>query len=226
MIDFLAESTKPDYGIDGEIRALLLKVSPAAADRLLKKARKADEIRGISTARAARSSLRSRVPVRTRCDRKTVKSGRFAFDTVAHCGGPASGQYCKTLTGTDVSSGRAGERPLLNAANRRVQEAFADTGAGLPFPLKAAHFDNGTGFINKPLPDWCLKRSIEPARSRPYRKNGNCFAEQKNFDAVRKNAGYFRFDTHEELWRHWRRFTAACARCTTTGTGLSALLTR
>jgi hypothetical protein len=26
-------------------------------------------------------------------------------------------------------------------------------------------------------------------------KNDNCFAEQKNYDAVRKTAGYFRFDT-------------------------------
>jgi hypothetical protein len=199
MIDFLAGSKDPDYGIDGETRALLLKVSPAAADRLLKKAGKADEIRGISTTRAARSSLRARVPVRTHYDRKTVKSGRFAFDTVAHCGGSASGQYCKTLTGTDVSSGRAGERPLLNAANRRVQEAIADTGAGLPFPLKGAHFDNGTEFINKPLPDRCPKRSSEPTRSRPYHKNDNRFAEQKNFDAVRKNAGYFRFDTPGEM---------------------------
>jgi hypothetical protein len=65
MIDSLVESKNPDYGIDGETRALLLRVSPAAADRLLKKARKADEIRGISTTRAAQSSLRAHVPVRT-----------------------------------------------------------------------------------------------------------------------------------------------------------------
>jgi hypothetical protein len=132
MIDSLAGSKNPDYGIDGEIRALLLRVSPAAADRLLKKARKANETGG-------RPALPGRhcAPMR-RCGhtRKTVTPGHLAFDTAAHCGGPASGQYCKTLTGTDVSSGRAGERPLLNAANRWVQEAFADTGAGLPFPLK------------------------------------------------------------------------------------------
>jgi hypothetical protein len=35
-------------------------------------------------------------------------------------------------------------------------------------------------------------------RSRPYKKNDNCFAEQKNFDVVRKNVGYFRFDTPKE----------------------------
>jgi hypothetical protein len=41
-------------------------------------------------------------------------------------------------------------------------------------------------------------------RSRPYKKNDNAptglasFAEQKNFDVVRKNTGYFRYDTREE----------------------------
>jgi hypothetical protein len=45
------------------------------------------------------------------------------------------------------------------------------------------------GSINKPLSEWLLKRGLEPTRSRPY---------QKNFDVVRKNAGYFRFDTPAE----------------------------
>ncbi|MDR0759320.1 MAG: ISNCY family transposase, partial [Treponema sp.] len=29
-------------------------------------------------------------------------------------------------------------------------------------------------------------------------KNDTCYAEQKNYDAVRKTVGYFRFDTAEE----------------------------
>jgi hypothetical protein len=40
-IDFLAASTKPDYGISDEIRGMLLRVSPAEVDILLKPARKA-----------------------------------------------------------------------------------------------------------------------------------------------------------------------------------------
>jgi transposase InsO family protein len=65
----------------------------------------------------------------------------------------------------------------------------------LPFPLKGVHYDNGMEFINEPLLDWCLARHIEPTRTRPYHKNDNWYAEQKNFDAVRKTVGYFRFDT-------------------------------
>jgi hypothetical protein len=35
-------------------------------------------------------------------------------------------------------------------------------------------------------------------RGRPYRKNDNCFVEQKNDLVVRKTVGYARFDTEEE----------------------------
>jgi hypothetical protein len=55
-------------------------------------------------------------------------------------------------------------------------------------------------FINKPLLEWCFAKHIKTSLSRPCRKNGNCLrisvrAEQKNYDAARKTAGYFRFDT-------------------------------
>ncbi|MDR0403101.1 MAG: transposase family protein [Treponema sp.] len=194
MIGFLMA----DYRITEDIRALLLKVSPAEADLLLRPARKALEIKGVSTTKRASASLRSQVPVQTSFDRETVKPGSFAFDTVAHCGASSSGQFCKTVTGTDVYSGWVEERSLLNSANRWVQEALSNITSELPFPMISAHYDNGMEFINKPLIAWCLERLIRMTRSRPYKKNDNCFAEQKNFDVVRKTVGYFRFDTAEE----------------------------
>jgi hypothetical protein len=75
IIDFPVASKEPDYGINEAHKALLMKVSGARIDRLLAPARKALEIRGISTTRAAGASLRSRVPVQTRFDRETVKPG-------------------------------------------------------------------------------------------------------------------------------------------------------
>ena len=195
MIDFLVSSKAPDYGITDELKALLVRISGAQIDRLLGPARKALEIRGVSTTRAAGVSLRSQVPVQTHFDRKTVGPGDFAFDTVAHCGDCASGQFCKTLTGTSPYSGWVEERALLNSANKWVAQAIEDIRSNLPFPLTGGHYDNGMEFINKPLLAWCLQRHIKTTRSRPYRKNDNCFAEQKNYDAVRKTVGYFRFDT-------------------------------
>jgi hypothetical protein len=198
MIDFLIKSVEPCYGITEEIRKLLLEVSAAQADIVLKPARKALEIKGVSTTRTVQTPLRSQIPVRTHFNRDTVKPGMFAFDTVAHCGGSARGQYCKTLTGTDVYSGWIEERSLLNSANIWVKKAIADIEVGLPFQMIGAHYDNGMEFINEPLLTWCIQRHIQASRSRPYRKNDNCYAEQKNYDAVRKTVGYFRFDTPEE----------------------------
>ena len=198
MIDFLAVSTKPDYRISEEIRALLLRVSPAEVDILLRPARKAQEIRGISTTRTRQTPFRDQIPVQTHFDRATTKPGFFAFDTVAHCGASASGRFCKTLTGNDVFSGWIEERALLNAANRWVKESISNIESEIPFPMLGSHYDNGMEFINGPLLQWCLERHIKPTRSRPYHKNDNCYAEQKNFDAVRKTVGYFRFDTPAE----------------------------
>jgi len=198
MIDFLAASKTPDYEMTEEIKGLLMKVSAAQADILLKPFRKALEIKGISTTRTVQTPLRSQIPVRTHFDRDTVKPGKFAFDTVAHCGGSARGQFCKTLTGTDVFSGWIEERSLLNAANIWVQHAIANIEAELPFPITGAHYDNGMEFMNEPLLKWCIEQHIEATRTRPYHKNDNCYAEQKNYDAVRKTVGYFRFDTSEE----------------------------
>jgi hypothetical protein len=97
IIDFLAASKEPDYGISEKSNGLLVTVSGAQIDRLLAPARKAREIRGISTTRAAGASLRSQVPVQTHFDREAVKPGDFAFDTVAHCGGSASGQVLQDV---------------------------------------------------------------------------------------------------------------------------------
>ena len=54
-----------EYGITPEIRSLLLHVSPAEVDILLKPRRKAMEIKGISTTRVAQTPLRKQIPVRT-----------------------------------------------------------------------------------------------------------------------------------------------------------------
>ena len=198
LIDYLEESKTPAYGITADIRELLMEVSAAEADILLRPARKALEIKGKSTTRAVQTPVRSRIPVRTHFKRDTVKPGQFAFDTVAHCGGSASGQFCKSLTGTDVFSGWIEERSLLNAANVWVKAAIVDIEANLPFPMTGAHYDNGMEFINEPLLNWCIQRHIQASRTRPYHKNDNCYAEQKNYDAVRKTVGYFRFDTAQE----------------------------
>ncbi|BAL80273.1 hypothetical protein [Caldisericum exile] len=47
--------------------------------------------------------------------------------------------------------------------------------------------------------NYCEKEHITFTRARPYRKNDNCFVEQKNYSVVRRAVGYIRYDTDEEL---------------------------
>jgi hypothetical protein len=134
MIEFLVESEHPQYGITEEIRELLLEVSATEADILLKGAREALEIKGVSTTRSVQTPLRNRIPVQTHVDRDTLTPGQFAFDPVVYCGGSASGHFCKTLTGTDVFSGWIQERSLLNAANHWVKAAMPTFRRASPSP--------------------------------------------------------------------------------------------
>jgi hypothetical protein len=73
-----ASPENQNYGIAGEMREVLLEASPAETDMLPKRARKAFEIRGVSTTRSFQTPLRSRIPVR-----KTVRY--FRFDAAKEC---------------------------------------------------------------------------------------------------------------------------------------------
>ncbi|MDR2246462.1 MAG: hypothetical protein LBE17_07320 [Treponema sp.] len=64
------------------------------------------------------------------------------------------------------------------------------------------HSDNGGEFINNAAEIWCEKERLPftRSRSRSHKKNGNCFAEQKNgaVAVVREYAGYDRLEGLEE----------------------------
>jgi hypothetical protein len=59
--------------------------------------------------------------------------------------------------------------------------------------------DNGGEFINAHLLKFCEEEKIAFTRTRPYRKNDNCFVEQKNYSVIRRAVGYLRYDTEKEL---------------------------
>ena len=70
-----------------------------------------------------------------------------------------------------------------------------------PFTLKGIHTDNGAEFINEPYLAFCKKFQIEFTRSRPYKKNDNCYIEHTNYSIIRRNVGYLRYytDQHAEI---------------------------
>ena len=189
--------SEPELSIDKEIKRQLLSISAATIDRILKPER--EKIRFKSRARTRPGSiLKHQIPIRTFYPWDERLPGFFELDTVGHDGGSAAGEYCFTLNATDVYSGWVELRALRNRAHRWVMEQVIDIRSELPFTLKGVDTDNGGEFINKVLLNYCKDHEITFTRGRPYRKNDNCFVEQKNDMAVRRTVGYYRFDTEEE----------------------------
>lgn len=88
---------------------------------------------------------------------------------------------------------------MKNKAQVWVFEALQQVKQRLPFELLGLDSDNGSEFINAHLWRFCQQNQITFTRSRPYRKNDDCFVEQKNYSVVRRAVGYGRYDTQEEL---------------------------
>jgi len=68
----------------------------------------------------------------------------------------------------------------------------------LPFKLLGFKSDSGTEFINRHLIHYFNESRVDKpvimTRSRPYKKDDNCYVEQKNFTHVRGLFGYARLD--------------------------------
>jgi len=193
------------------VRAKLLQISAATIDRLLAPERARLQIKGRSGTKPG-TLLKRQIPIRTFADWNDLAPGFCEVDLVAHDGGNAAGEFCQTLDLTCVATGWTEMRALRNKAQRWCFEALMDIEATLPFPLLGLDSDNGSEFINAHLYQWCVDQRITFTRSRPQRKNDNCFVEQKNFPVVRQQVGYLRYDTPAELevlgelYRHLRLY--------------------
>lgn len=180
------------------VRAKLVRVSAATIDRLLAPERRRMQIKGRSGTKPG-TLLRNQIPIRTFADWDDARPGFCEVDLVGHDGGSAVGEYCQTLMLTDVASGWCEPRAVPNKAQRWVHEAIGEVAEGLPFPLLGLDSDNGAEFINHHLIAFCQARDVTFTRTRPYRKNDNCFVEQKNWTVVRQAVGYARYDSAAEL---------------------------
>ncbi len=176
-----------------EVRAGLLTISPATADRLLSPIRRDPTLRGISTTKAG-TLLKHQIPVRTFNDWDDAQPGFFEIDLVAHCGGNAEGAFLYTLVLTDVATGWTECLPLLNKGQHGVVQAMNQARQLVPMPLAGIASDNGKEFLNNELLDYCERESITFTRGRAYKKNDQCFVEQKNGAIVRHFIGYDRYE--------------------------------
>ena len=184
--------------ISAEVKGMLLTVSPATIDRLLAPDRARLSLKG-RTGTKPGSLLKHQIPIRTFSEWDDARPGFLEIDLVGHDGGSPSGEFCQTLDATDVSTGWTETRAVRNKAQVWVFAALKHIAASLPFPVLGIDSDNGAEFVNKNLLQWCKDKRLTFTRSRAYRKNDACYVEQKNWSVVRRNVGYARFDTAEEL---------------------------
>ncbi len=187
-----------EIALDYETREKLLNISASTIDRLLASERKKLQLKGRSRTKPG-TLLKKGIPIRTFADWDEKKPGFLEMDLVSHDGGSARGDYIQTLDMTDVMTGWTETRAVKNKAQIWTFEAIKEIRKRLSFQMMGIDSDNGGEFINAHLLRYCQAQKITFTRSRPYKKNDNCFVEQKNWSVVRRAVGYLRYDTEEEL---------------------------
>jgi hypothetical protein len=108
--------------VDSDVRELLLTVSAASIDRLLRSIRSRA---GSRTRRRSKGKIRSQVKVKTFGDWEDAEPGNTEIDFVAHCGGTLAGSFIHSLVMTDVASGWTEATPLLVREQSLVIEGLS-----------------------------------------------------------------------------------------------------
>ena len=183
-----------EMSLEPKTRELLLGISAATTDRLLRRARQADlRHHGKSTTKPG-TLLKQSIPIRTFADWDDAKPGFTEVDLVAHCGESTHGEYLNSLNAIDVATRWTEPVAIVNRSQAKVGEAVVVMRGRLPFPLLGIDSDNGGEFINANLKRYCEQNRITFTRSRPYKKNDQAYVEQKNWTGVRQFVGYSRHE--------------------------------
>ena len=201
MLPVLVDSLRRhgELDISDDTAAALVAMSPATIDRRLApdRAQLSTKPFGRSLTRPG-SLLKSQIPLKTWAEWDDTRPGFLEIDLVGHDGGDNNGQFCWTLTATDVATGWTLARTVRSKGERVVADALEQIRLQLPFHVAGIHSDNGSEFINNHLLRWTQARQITFTRGRPAHKNDNAHVEQKNWVLPRRCAGYFRYDTARE----------------------------
>ncbi len=178
--------------LSAEVRERLLSISSASVDRLLFPIRQREKPGGLGTTKPG-ALLKKQIAIRTFSEWEDSAPGFMEADLVAHCGHYIGGFFLYTLVLTDIATGWTEFEALLFRGQETVVQAIQQIRTYIPFSLLGLDTDNGSEFINYALLDYCKQEKITFTRCRPYKKNDQCFVEQKNGAIVRKFVGYDRF---------------------------------
>ena len=164
--------------VSAEVRKKLLKMSASTIDRVLTSERKKMELKSRSGTKPG-TLLKHQVPIRTFCEWDESKPGFMEVDLVSHGGGDERGDFCQTLSATDVSSAWTETEAVRNKAQVHVFEGLTKIRARLPFALLGLDSDTnapgggqthrgvgfsalGSGSSAEPLAEFILPLSARP----------------------------------------------------------------
>lgn len=187
-----------ELDLDDAAAQSLCSMSAATIDRRLAPDRAKLAVRGRSGTKPG-SLLKSQIPIRTWADWDEQAPRFVEIDLVGHEGGDPRGDFCQTLTVTDILTGWTETQAVRNKAQKWVFAALEEITEGFPFQVLGIDSDNGSEFINAHLLRCCTEHQITFTRSRPGRKNDGAHVEQKNWSVVRRAVGYHRYDTPAEV---------------------------
>jgi hypothetical protein len=171
------------------LRPRLLAISPATIDRLLQSKRRAHP-RGLATTGPSRPALAAQVLVRTFADWQGVRPGALQADLVAHCGESAAGFFLTSLVAVDVATGWTECEAVWGKGYHHVKDAVRWVYKHRPMPVCLPH--RQWRRVSQP-PLAPRQARIHLTRGRPYRKNDQAYAEQRNWAIIRRLIGYDRY---------------------------------
>ena len=145
-----------------------------------------------------KSSVMAMVPIRMD-GWDTAETGVVQVDTVAHCGDSIAGDFAFTVNGTDVATLWGTRRAQWNKGQEVTKISLDAMRKDSPFPWTEAHPDSGNEFINNHVLAYANETGLRMTRSRPYKKNDNCFVEERNGHVVRAYVGYERLDVPQTV---------------------------
>lgn len=178
----------------------LKSMSASTIERVLK-VEKANLRRRTNTGtKQGNSKIKTIIPIRE-LGFMPKEPGHCEIDCVAHCGGSLTGNHIWTLTVTDILTGHTENEALEFKNGFEVMLALHRIEDRMPFKFIALYMDNGSEFLNEIVYKSFSQRKnklsreqvIKLFRSRPYKKNDQCYVEQKNYTHVRELFGYDRF---------------------------------
>jgi hypothetical protein len=183
--------------VDNQTARLLTEIGPATIDRMLGHEKQARMLNRRSQAKK-HPLLYQKIPTKMSSEWDREKPGQIQIDGVEHCGQSAVGEFLSTISHTDIAFGWWEGEAVMGLGQYRTLTGIKTAQARFPVAWVEIHPDNGTSFINHHLDAYAEAENLEFSRSRPYKKNDNCWVEQKNSTHVRQVVGYLRFDTPTE----------------------------